>query len=112
MMGVGTSESAQSNFSLLPSLKVCSVFSQDIYTEIFTEEIRDKIFETEIVAALGRVLGDTDSDIRSSAVNFFSAATAQSALCVFHGQLIPRYSQMGFGTRYLILRSSPHWDVH
>ena len=49
---------------------------------------RDKIFDAEIITALGRVLGDTNSDVRSSAVNFFTAAMAQGALHFFDGIFI------------------------
>ena len=88
------------------------MFSWDIVTEIFTEGIRDKIFDTEIVAALGRALGHSDYSARSSTVEFFTAALAQGALLCFHGILSLKYSQRGFGTRYLIPRSSPHLDMH
>lgn len=43
------------------------------------ESFRDKIFDTDIFATLGRALSDEDSDVRSSAVNFFTAAIAQGA---------------------------------
>jgi hypothetical protein len=51
----------------------------DIQIEITTEGFRDKIFNTKIVAALGRALSDTDYMVTGSAVEFFSAATAQGA---------------------------------
>ena len=51
-------------------------------TERFAEEFRDKIFDAEIVAALGCGLGDTNSEVRSSVVNLFTAAVAQGALLV------------------------------
>ena len=61
-----------------------------MHTEIFADGFRDKIFDTDIVAALVHALGDTDSDVSSSVVKFFTAATAQGALRSFHG--ITRYS--------------------
>jgi len=70
----------------------------DIHNEIFAERVRDKICDTEIVAALGRALGDTDFNVRSGAVNFFTAATAQGAPHCFHRTLIPKYLQRAFGT--------------
>ena len=88
------------------------MFSCDIVTEIFPDGIQDKIFDTKIVAALGRALGDSFHSPRQSAVEFFTAALVQGALLCFHGILSLKYSQRGFGTRYLIPRSSPHLDVH
>ena len=84
-------------------------------TNVFSEGFRDKIFNTEIIAALGNALSDKTSrynHLRISAVNFFTAAVAQGALRFFDGILIPNYSQRGFGTRCLTMRSSPHWDVY
>ena len=52
----------------------------DIYNEIFAEGFRDKIFDTELVAALGSALGDKDSDVRSSAVEILTAVIAEGAL--------------------------------
>ena len=88
------------------------MFSWDIVTDIFPEGIRDKIFDTKIVATLGCALGHSDSSARSSAVEFFTAALAQGVLLCFHVILSLIYSQRGFGTRYLIPRLSPHLDVH
>jgi HEAT repeat protein len=51
------------------SSRCAPLFSQDIHTEIFAEGFRDKIFDTETVAALVHALGDEDSNVRSSAVN-------------------------------------------
>ena len=89
-----------------------SFVAWDIIAEIFPEGFRDKIFDAEIVAALGRALGHSDSSARSSAVKFFTAALAQGALLCFHVILSLKYSQRGFGTRYLIPRSSPRLDMH
>ena len=83
-----------------------------IVTEIFPEGIRDKIFDTEIIAALRRALGHSDSSTRQHAVKFFTAAVAQSVILCFHAILSLKYSQRGFGTRYLTPRSSPYLDVH
>ena len=88
------------------------MISQDMHLKIFIDGVRGKIFETEIVYALGRVLDDTDSNVRSSAVKFFTAAMVQGALHCFYGILIPKYLQKEFGTRYLRPRSSPHLDVY
>jgi hypothetical protein len=92
------------------------LFSWDADTEIFTEGFRDKIFDAEIVATLGRALSlDEESEdyyIKRSVVDFFSVAADQGAFYCFYGMLIPKYSQRDFGTRYLMLRSSPHLDVH
>ena len=86
--------------------------TRDIYTNISAEVFRDKIFDTEIVAALGRALCHKESNIRSNAVDILTAALAQGALRCFYGIFMPKYLQRGFGTRYLILRLSPHLDVH
>ena len=88
------------------------MFLPDINTEILAEGLRDKIFDTDIVAALGRALSDETSYVRSSAVNFFTAAMAQGALHFFEGIFIPKYSQRVFGIRYLTLRLSQHLDVN
>ena len=89
--------------------RYAAYFSRCIHTEIFAEGFRDKVFDYEIIATLGRALGHTDSIASiTGAVEFFTAAMAQGALCCFHGILTPKYLQRGFGIRYLILRSSPH----
>jgi len=80
------------------------LFSWDIHTETFAEgPFRDKIFDTSIVAALGRALGGTDSYIRSCMVDLFTAAMAQGALHCFYGVFIPKHSQRSGGTRFLTL---------
>ena len=87
-------------------------FLLGIPTKTYAEGFRDKIFDTEIVAAVGRALGDRSSGVRSSAVKIFTAAMAQGALRHFYSIFVPKYRQRGFGTRYLTLRWSPHLDVH
>jgi hypothetical protein len=65
-----------------------------IQTNKISEGFRDKIFNTEIIAALGHALSDKTSrydHLRISAVNFFTAAVAQGALNFFDGILIPKY---------------------
>jgi uncharacterized membrane protein YcaP (DUF421 family) len=76
------------------------LFSWDINTDMFAEGFRTKIFDTAIIAALGRALGDKDSNVRSSAVNFFTAAAAQGMLHCFHGTFILKSSQLDFDARY------------
>ena len=88
------------------------MFAEDIHTEPFVEGFRDNLFDTEIVATVRRALDDQDSNMRCSAVEIFTAAIAQGALSCFPAIFIPKYSQRGFGTRYLILRLSPHLEVH
>jgi len=81
-----------------------------VHCKIFAEGFRDKIFDIEIVTALGCALSDENSELRSSAFNFFTVAIAQGVLHCFDGIFILKYSQRDFGTRYLILTSSPHLD--
>ena len=88
------------------------LFLWEIDTEIFTDGFRDKIFDTKIVAALVHALDDTSFDLRTSAVKIFTAVTAQGALSCFHGILTPKYSQRGFGRRYLTMRLLPHLHMH
>jgi hypothetical protein len=57
----------------------------DIDTEIFPDGFRDKIFDTETVATIGRALEGSDKSTRQSAVKFFTAAAAQGALLCFYG---------------------------
>lgn len=52
--------------------------------EIFTA---DKKFDPQIVAALVRVLGDKDFNVRS-VVNLFTVTIAQGVPCCFHGIFI------------------------
>ena len=80
--------------------------------KIFAEGVRDKIFDTETVAALGCALRHKDSNVRSGAVKIFTAAIAQGALHCIHGTFIPKYWQTVFGTRYLSLGPLPHLDMH
>jgi len=70
----------------------------DIHTEIFAEAVWDKIFDTEIVAALGRAISHTSPNVSHSAIKFFTAAVAQGALRSLHIIFIPKYSQRAFGT--------------
>ena len=86
-----------------------SVVLMDIDSEIFAEGFRDKIFDTEIIAALGHALSNKSCE---NVVYIFTAAVAQGVLhcfCMIH---IPKYSQMAFGTRYLTLGLLSHFDVH
>lgn len=74
------------------------IFYGDIYTDIFSEGFRDKIFDIETVTALGHALGHKDVDIRSSAVKILTAAVTQGVLCYFYRIFILNCSQRGFGT--------------
>jgi hypothetical protein len=86
---------------------------RDFHTEIFADGFRDKIFDTEFVAALGRALADKDSNMKSSAVDIFRAAIAQGSFSSVCGLFIVlKYFQRVFETKYLILRLSPHLYVH
>ena len=84
----------------------------DIHTKIFAAGFRDKIFDTEIVAALGCALSDTDTNVRSSMIEFFTAAVVQGAPHCFDRIFIPKYSQRGFGTRSLTLKWLLHLDLY
>ena len=64
------------------------MFVRCIHSEIAAGGLRDKIFDAEIVAALVHALGDEDSEIRSSAANFFTTAVVQGVPCRFHGTVI------------------------
>ena len=76
---------------------MCSVVSWNIHTEIFVDGwFRDKIFDTEIVAALGRTLSDKTSHLGFSPVNFFTAALAQGALCFFLRDIVTEILAEGF----------------
>ena len=59
------------------------MFSWDIYTKMFVEGFREKIFDTMTVAALRHALADKASVVRIEAVKFFIAAVAQGMLFVF-----------------------------
>ena len=63
----------------------------NVHTDIFADGFRGKIFNTEIVAALGHALSNDTSYLRSSVVEFFTAAVAQGALRLLYGILIPKY---------------------
>ena len=54
--------------------------SRHVPAEILPEGFRNKIFDTEIIAALERALNDEKDDIRSSTVHIFTAAISQGAL--------------------------------
>jgi metal-dependent HD superfamily phosphatase/phosphodiesterase len=85
---------------------------QGVNTEIFADGFRDKIFDTEIVAALGCTLSDKDHLVRRNTVEIFTAAIAQGRPTSVFGVFILKYFQRAFGTKYLILRLSPHLEVH
>ena len=88
-------------------------FLQDIPTKMFAEGLWDKIFVTGTIAALGHALGDKDFNIRTSMVKFFTAAIAQGALLFFFCRIyLLKFLQRVFGTKYLSLRPSSHWDMH
>jgi hypothetical protein len=84
---------------------------QGVLAEIFADRLRDKFFDTEIVAALRCALSDVDSRVRQLTVKFFIAAIAQGALSLFCGPFISKYLQMAFVRRYLTRSSSSHLDV-
>ena len=79
---------------------------------IFVVDFRDKIFDREIVAALGRALGDINSGIRKSGVKIITAAIDQGAFDRCQGMFILKYWQRASETRYLTRRSSLHLNVH
>ena len=64
------------------------------------------------MAALGRVLGDINSDIRRSVVKIVTAAIDQGALHRFQQMLILKYWQRDFETKYLTPKSSLRLNVH
>jgi len=79
------------------------LFLQDIHTKIFAEKLQDMIFDTEIVTALHIcALYDSVSQVRSSAVNFFTTATAQGEPYYFHGIFILNSPQLDLDARYLV----------
>jgi hypothetical protein len=86
--------------------------SRDICTEKFAEGFRDKIFDSEIIAALEYALNEQDYGIRSSIVQVFTAAIGQGVLCYFTMIFITKCSQRVFGTREFTLRLLLHLDVH
>ena len=61
------------------------MFLWDTDTKIFVEEFWDKIFDTEVVTALGHVLINENYYNRNSAVKFFTVAMAQGVLHLFMG---------------------------
>ena len=79
---------------------------------IIVEDFRDKIFDREIMGALGRVLGDINSDIRRSVVKIVTTAIYLGALHRCQGMFLLKYCQRAFETKYLIPRLSPHLNVH
>jgi len=83
----------------------------DIHTEINGEGLRDRMFEMEFVAILRCAL-DKKAYVRSSAITILTAAIAHSATTSVCGVFILKYLQMAFGTRYSILRLSPHLYIH
>jgi len=111
-MEMTTKEAVHSKFSLLLWLKVCGIVFTDIHTGVFAEGSWDKIFDTKTIAALGHALSSKTYHLRSSVVNFFTAAVAQGVLHCCDGILIPKYLQRGFGTRYFKLRPLLHLGMH
>ena len=87
------------------------MFLQDTHTEIFAEGFRDKLFDTETIATLGRALDDEDLFVKCSAVELFTAAMAQGGAHCFYRIFILKYLQRAFGTSYLTLRPLPHLSV-
>jgi len=84
---------------------------QGVLAEIFADGLRDKIFDTEIVAALRCALSDVDSHVRLCTVKFFIAAIAQGVLSLFCGLLLLKYLQTAFVRRYSTCSLSSHLDV-
>ena len=74
------------------------MFSRIIHAEIVADGFRDKIFDTEIVVALVRALGDKDASVRISVAQIFTAALAQGAFCRFREIFMLKHSQRAFGT--------------
>ena len=77
------------------------LFSQYIHTQIFAEGVRDKMFNTEIVATLGCALCNKDYSVKRRVVWIFTAAMLHGELHCFHRIFILKYPQMMFETRYL-----------
>ena len=73
----------QSNSSLLPQLKVHSIFPCDIHIKISVEGFRDKIFDVEMLAALRSALSDEKSSSRYCMMKIAIAALAQGVLHYF-----------------------------
>jgi len=92
----------------------CAEFSLwDTHTQIFAEGFRDKIFNAEIITALGGALGDKDYNARQSAVEIFTAVIAQGVLSSFFMfMFMLKYLQTTFGTRNLRWSLLLHLDVH
>ena len=72
------------------------MFSRYIHAEIISDGFRDKIFDAEILAALGRALSDKDSDIRRNAVNFFTSTITQGAPRCFQWDIHSEIAAEGF----------------
>ena len=87
-------------------------FLCNVHTQIFAEGFQDKILDTAMLTTLGCALSNQTSFLRLSAFGFFAEAVAQGALQCFYEIFIPKYSQRGSGTKYLILKLSLHLDVH
>lgn len=60
------------------------------------EDIRDKIFDVQIIAALGRALSEADSEIKSSIAQILTVAIAHGALRRSRGIFMLKYSQRVF----------------
>jgi hypothetical protein len=69
-----------------------------MHTEIVADSFRDKIFDTEIIVALVRALGDKDASVRISVAQIFTAALAQGALRRSREIFMLKHSQRAFGT--------------
>ena len=57
---------------------------------MFSEGFRDKIFDTETVAALRHALADKAVVVRTEVIKFYIAAIAQGVLHCFRGIYIPK----------------------
>ena len=64
------------------------MLSRDIHIDIIAERFRNKMFDSEVMAALMRTLSDEDYDIRRNVVEIFTAAIAQGAPRCPHGIFI------------------------
>ena len=77
----------------------------------FTEGLPDDLFDTKTITEFGKALHDNNDDVSSNIIDFFTAAILKGMFCDLYLILILN-SQRACETRYLIQRSSLHFNMH
>ena len=110
MIMTGRSDKQPCLFFVTPSAIVCYFFCVTVCTYNGTGDLRQHVFDNEIVSGWRRMLHDDDCDIRKDALKILGLAITYSMLHLYVFVLVSVFTpgQVTFITRCLILRQFPY----